>query len=280
MKIVTIGTLKGGVGKTTTVYNLSGFLASEGKSVLLIDADPQGNISENFRIGQDFEEEEEYNTLSDLFEKGATPEEIIVESVLDDVFEEAGINEVALIDLIPSTVDLTISEALLQIMSVKGATSQKRLLEWITKHRKELESKYDYIICDVGPNLGLITQNCLFASDEIYLVTDIGLNAFKGAKLFLTEWEKICDDVQINNNIKGIIVNKFDRRTKLSQQFLAYLDSQEDFKELVFKSLIPEAVAFKHSEIEGIPMAYFDKTSKGYIGYKSLLEELRSKELL
>lgn len=273
MKIITIGTLKGGVGKTTVVFNLAGCLAKEKKRVLLIDADPQGNISENLGISQDedFEDDFAYATLSDVLTKEVKPREVVIKEVLE---------ETNLIDLIPSTIDLTVTESELQLMGLRGINPQRRLQTWIQNNKEYLESHYDYIICDVGPNIGLITQNCLYASDEIYMVSDIGMNSFKGCKLFMNEWASACMDMDIKNNIKGLIVNKFDKRTTLSKQFAVDLTKQEVFHGLIFDTLIPDTVKFKQSEVAGIPIAFNNANSNAFEAYKELMEEMREKGLL
>lgn len=273
MKVITIGTLKGGVGKTTVVFNLAGCLAKQNKRVLLLDADPQGNISENLGVSQDddFSDEYSYATLSDILTQDITPNDVILKEVLE---------ETRYIDLIPSTIDLTVTESELQMMGIRGINPQKRLLTWITNNRDFLEKHYDYVICDVGPNIGLITQNCLYASDEIYMVSDIGMNSFKGCKLFMTEWDSACEDIGIENKIKGLIVNKFDKRTTLSKQFAMYLTKQEVFHGLIFDTLIPDTVKFKQSEVAGLPVAFNVPGSNACEAYEELIEEMMEKGLL
>lgn len=273
MKVITIGTLKGGVGKTTVVFNLAGCLAEEKKRILLLDADPQGNISENLGIAQDdeFDDEYSYATLSNVLTQDITPSDVIIKEVLE---------ESRYIDLIPSNIDLTVTESELQMMGIRGINPQKRLATWINANREYLEAHYDYIICDVGPNIGLITQNCLYASDEIYMVSDIGMNSFKGCKLFMSEWSSACNDMGIQNAIKGLIVNKFDRRTTLSKQFAVYLTKQELFHGLIFDTLIPDTVKFKQSEVAGIPVVFNDPGSNAADAYEELIDEMRQKGLL
>lgn len=273
MKVITIGTLKGGVGKTTVVFNLAGCLAKQNKKVLLIDADPQGNISENLGITQDddFSDEYSYATLSDILTQDISPSNVILTKVLE---------ETDYIDLIPSNIDLTVTESELQMLGIRGVNPQKRLLTWINNNRPKLEEIYDYIICDVGPNIGLITQNCLYASDEIYMVSDIGMNSFKGCKLFMSEWGSACEDIGIENKIKGLIVNKFDRRTTLSKQFALYLTKQELFHGLIFDTLIPDTVKFKHSEVAGVPVAFNGAGSNAEEAYDELINEMKEKGLL
>lgn len=273
MKVITIGTLKGGVGKTTVVFNLAGCLAKDKKRVLLLDADPQGNISENLGVTQDDDLDEQfyYPTLSDVLTKDTSPQDVILKEVLEESRN---------IELIPSNIDLTVTESELQMMGIRGINPQKRLQTWINANREYLESHYDYIICDVGPNIGLITQNCLYASDEIYMVSDIGMNSFKGCKLFMTEWSSACEDIGIENKIKGLIVNKFDKRTTLSKQFAVYLTKQELFHGLIFDTLIPDTVKFKQSEVAGLPVVFNDPSSTACEAYIELISEMKEKGLL
>lgn len=260
MKIITVSALKGGVGKTMTIYNLAGMLAKEKKRVLIIDADSQGNISENFGISQDNEFDVQYETISDIFLHNAAPGKVIMKGIGDNPF----------IDLIPATIELTITENLIS----NRPGRERYLSNWI-KNNTEVIGKYDFILCDVGPNVGVITQNCLFASDEIFLVTDVSMNGFRGCKLVMKNWQDGCNVLGINNNIKGIIINKFDKRTTLSAAFLSFLQNEELFQNKIFDTVIPDNTQLRRSEIEGTPIAFYDVKSPGYIAYRNLVKELR-----
>lgn len=270
MKIITIGTMKGGVGKTSVAFNLAGFLTKEKKRCLIIDADPQGNMSENLGIGQGFDED--YETFSHVLEKNIIPSHVIRKNVLDSIDCK--------IDLIPATIELTTTDTYLQLLAINKRTGHKQFSSWVEKHRETLEQYYDFIICDVGPNMNLTTQNCLYVSDEIYLVVDIGLNAFKGAKLLMSAWELSCEELSIKNQIKGIVINKYDKRTRLSTEFREYIMKEEAFKGKVFDTLIPETVAIRKAEIEGLPLAYHNPKCPASGAYLGFLKELRERGLL
>lgn len=307
MKIITTPTFKGGVGKTTTAFNLAGFLATEGKRVLVIDGDAQANISGNLGLEQD----ENYVTSDTIIEDNEILEDIIngnlsnekqalidsieyeyhtpyktLSNILEDLNFKIHPSEVIFkntidepncsIDLIPSTIELTSTDAYLQIAAIKSRDGHLKLKKYIEKYKQYFEENYDYIICDVGPNLGLITQNCLMVSDEIYLVCDIGMNSFKGAKLLMLEWHKLC----VKNNIKGIILNRYDKRTNLSGQFLSFLKNEPLFSGKIFSTKIPESVDFKRAENRGLPISIYAPKSAGALAYKDLMEELRGKGLL
>ena len=281
MKTISVGTMKGGVGKTAVIFNLAGFLIKEGKRVLIIDADAQGNTSESLGWGQLIDGDEILNDNSES--------ESFEHLLLGDIEPSLVINPTIglggnYIHLIPSNVDLTMVESNLIYNSIKnGLEGYKILSNWIKKNNKYLSERFDYILCDVGPNIGVITQNCLYASDEIYEVTDIGVNSFRGAKLLYAQWQKICDELKIENKIKGLIINKVDK-TNVCKKFIPYIRKQSLFKDMIFNTTLPSTVKFRNSESEGIPLAFSKEydviDSSAYESFFKLMKEMKQKGFL
>ena len=270
MNIITIGTLKGGTGKTTVAFNIAGYLAKKKNKVLIIDADPQANISTNLGLEPEFGEDE-YDTFSDVLEKQLSAAFAIQKNILD--------NNACKIDLIPASIDLTSTDSFLCVTSMNKGVGHLQFRKWVEDNRMILE-QYDYIICDVGPNISMVTQNCLLASNEIYLVSDISVNGFKGAKLFVEAWGDICDNLMIENKVKGLIINRYDKRTALSEQFVSYIRSEHAFDNLIFDTLLPENVQFKYADNESLPICLYSPTCTGAKAIKTLITEMQSKNLL
>lgn len=268
MKIITIATLKGGVGKTSVAYNFIGNLIKEGKKVLAIDGDAQGNLSSDFSINTNFDEEESFISISEIFTQNLPPEQLIV---------KIGIEEGYRVDVIPSTIELVFTEKLISDMG----GHERFLNNWVLNNAEFLK-QYDYIICDVGPNLGAITSNCLYASDEVYLVCDISLNAYRGCKLLTKYWATGCERLNKKFNVMGVIVNKLDKRNSLSKVFTKFISDNNYKMEVdgivipIFKSLIPLNIQITKSEVDNYPLAFYDTTCLGYKAFVDLIKEIKT----
>lgn len=276
MKVITFTISKGGVGKSTMAYNFAGLeskrLQRKKKGVLVIDADSQANLSALFNISQDVDvNDEEYLNLSNVLLDDIEPEKVIMTNLSKSMPN---------VDLIAGHVDLTATQSALDILKMQGINNISRLKTWIDKNYDYLSSKYEIIICDVGPFFGSVTQNSLYASDEIFLVVEIAESSFRGAKLFMVEWEKVCSEEKIPNNIKGIIVNKFDKRTSLSKEFADFLVEEERFHNKIFDTLVPYTVKFQRGELEGKPLCFYEPTGVQTKELITLYKEIRKKGFL
>ena len=274
MKVMTFAISKGGVGKSTMAYHLAGFeskrLIKKNKRVLVIDADSQGNISSLLNVSQDIDINggEVYNNLSNVLLDDIEPEKVIMTNLV-----EAMPN----VDLIAGHVDLTAAQSALDILKGRGINNISRLKEWINKNYDYLSSRYETVICDVGPFFGSITQNCLYASDEIFVVVEIAESSFRGAKLFMVEWDKVCKEENIDNNIKSIIVNKYDKRTSLSKEFAEFLINEERFQNMIFDHLVPYTVKFQRAELNGLPLCIYEPKGAQTKELEKLYKEMRKK---
>lgn len=258
MKIITFGTLKGGTGKTITTFSTASILAERGSKVLIIDVDPQANITSNVGIDETVEG---FIGVQEIFED---PKFDVNKAII-----KSPVKELPTLDIIPSSVFLTSTE--MRIVSLAG---REFLLKNYIKKNSEIFEQYDYIIIDTNPSMSIVNQNAFVISDGIVLLNDIGMNSLKGAELFIALWGDIQDRLDMKNNIIGFIVNKYDTRTKLSKEFLEHCIQNEELSNILFETVIPLNVKLAESELENKPINIYDKTSKGYEAYNALVDEI------
>ncbi|SHK63849.1 ParA family protein [Tepidibacter formicigenes] len=257
MKILSFATLKGGVGKTMSVFSVSSILAKEyNKKVLCIDVDPQGNLTNNFGI-----DAQKIATVKEIFEN----EDIN----FDDVVIKKPVEEIPNLDIIPSNIYLTGTE-----MRIINLTGREFLLRNYIKNNKNKFKEYDYILIDTNPSISVINQNAFIASDGIFLVNEVGFNSLSGSQLFITLWLQIAKRLGLENNIKGFLINRFDKRTKLAEEFLNHCKETKFIKDIIFDTVIPVNIKLSESELENKPINIFDTNSTGYKAYKNLTDEL------
>lgn len=269
MKVITFGTLKGGVGKTMLCFNIGGILSQLGKKVLVIDSDLQGNLTNN--MGIDRTRSELYTTY-DIYHMDGTPpapEELILSNP---------IQRLPNLDMIPGSIFLHKAE--LNIASVAGR--EQILSNYLADH-KAFFSKYDHILIDTNPSMSIVNQNAFLVSDAILLVSDVSMNAIEGAQLFIALWEDARRRLRKENNIRGFIINDFDARNKLSADYLEFLRTNpdtEDLREILLDTIIPRNVRITESELAALPISIYDLRSKGCDAIASLVDEMLEKEIL
>lgn len=263
MRIISFENLKGGTGKTALSFSLAGMLAKQRKKVLIIDVDPQSNIS--LLCGID-NSKNEYDSMVEVFEKGKLPSHVIIKSPMVDIPN---------IDLIPASIVLTKTE----ITIINRPAREMILKNYIEKYISIFE-KYDYIICDTAPSLNILNQNVFIASNSMLVVSDVGLNAFTGAKLLIDTWKDICLQLKIEDKIKGIVINRFDRRTKIGKDFMEFVSLNNDLYKLTFDTLIPENVKIKEVETANKPLPYYDSKCAAYLALREWVKELKEREIV
>ena len=262
MKIITIGTLKGGTGKTSTLFNLAGILAESFK-VLLIDVDPQTNLSLN--CGVDITVKN-LKTSKDIFDGGEPAKSLIFKSP---------VKELPNMDIIPSSINMTATE--LQIVSLAGR--ENILRNFILDNEKDL-TDYEYILIDTNPSMGVINQNAFLAADSILLISDISLNGIQGAELFITLWGGIRGRLRKAENIKALIINNFDKRIKLSSELMDYCKENETISPIVLNTVIYNSVQIKNTELEHKPINILHKNTVIHEAYKNVIRELTERGVL
>jgi len=262
LKIITIGTLKGGTGKTATIFNLAGLLAETHK-VLLIDCDPQTNLSLNCGVDITIKN---LKTVVDIFENNITA---------DDIIFKNPIKELKNIDIIPSSIKLTATE--LQIVSKAG---RENILNNFIIDNKKILKEYDYILIDTNPSMGIINQNAFLVADNVILISDVSLNGIQGAELFIELWASARKNLRKENNVKALILNNLDKRIKLSAELIEYCDENESTKDIILKTVIPSSVQIKNTEIEHRTINCLYKNSPIHESYKNVLIELKERSIV
>ena len=244
-KTISIANHKGGVGKTTSVVNIGAGLNRAGKRVLLVDIDPQANLSQSLGIHEP--KKSIYGAIRG--EYGLAPTEIL-----------KGLY------LLPSTLDLSGAE-----VELSGEAGREFILRELLE---PLRGQYDYILIDTPPSLGLLSINALTASHEVYIPLQAQYLALQG----LTKLMEIIDKVRqrLNKQLKvgGVIVTQYDSRKILNRDVLASI--QEHFKDKVFTTQIRDNVALAEAPIQGVDIFRYAPKSYGAIDYMSLCNEIQS----
>jgi chromosome partitioning protein len=250
-KIIAIANQKGGVGKTTTSVNLAASLGVLEKKVLLIDADPQANASSGLGIDVESVEIGTYQ----IIEKSNIPEEAIVKSTSPNV------------DIIPAHIDL---------VAIEIELVDKDNREYMLKQALEsIKDKYDYILIDCAPSLGLLTLNALTAADSVVIPIQCEYFALEGLGKLLNTIKSVQKIHNPNLDIEGLLLTMFDSRLRLSNQVVE--EVQKHFNDMVFKTIIQRNVKLSEAPSFGESIIAFDATSKGALNYLSLAEEIIKK---
>jgi len=239
---------KGGCGKTTTAVNLSTALALEGKRVLLIDIDPQGNATTGFGFEKNGLEHTIYTVLSGK------------DRIQDAIIK----TDIEGLDIIPGNILLSGAEVEL---------SQEIGREVILRNSTDgIAHNYDYVFIDVPPSLGLLTVNALVASDSVIIPIQAEYYALEGMADLMKVLTLVKSRLDSDLNIKGILLTLYDSRTRLGRE--VYKNVKEYFGESIFKTTIPRNVTLAEAPSHGKPCVLYDENSKGAIAYKKLAKEL------
>lgn len=254
-KIIAIANQKGGVGKTTTTINLGAALAGKGRSVLLVDLDPQGNASTGLGVPP----EDRDLTIYDILLGDAT------------VSEVAKPTTASTLKLIPATTDL--SSADIELIS-----NEKRsfLLHDALRAPDVRAAGYDYILIDCPPSLNILTINAMVAANSVVVPLQSEFFALEGLSQLMLTLREVREAANPDLRIEGIVLTMYDRRNNLSQQVEA--DARENLGQLVFKSVIPRNVRLSEAPSFARSVHDYDPMSKGSIAYKSLAAEIIARE--
>lgn len=250
-KIIAIANQKGGVGKTTTSVNLAASLGVLEKKVLLIDADPQANASSGLGIDIEGIEIGTYQ----IVEHSHTPEEAIITCSSPNV------------DVIPAHIDL---------VAIEIELVDKENREYMLKQALEsVKDKYDYILIDCAPSLGLLTLNALTAADSVVIPIQCEYFALEGLGKLLNTIKSVQKIHNPELDIEGLLLTMFDSRLRLSNQVVE--EVQKHFNDMVFKTIIQRNVKLSEAPSFGESIINFDATSKGATNYLSLAQEIIKK---
>lgn len=248
-KVYTVVNQKGGVGKTTTTINLGACLAQLGQKVLLVDLDPQANATSCLGVEHSKIQHGTYEILIGLKQAN----EVILR------------NPAYKLSLIPSSPNLSGAE----IELIDLSSRDKRLRDSL----EELESKFDYILIDCPPSLGLLTLNGLVAAkDGILIPVQSEYLALEGLGQLTKTLDRIRGNLFSDLKIRGVLLTMYDGRTNLSADVMA--EVQKFFPEKVFKSFIPRSVRLAEAPSFGMPISFYAPASSGALAYKELAQEL------
>ena len=247
-KIISIINQKGGVGKSTTAINLSAALGEQGKQVLLVDLDPQGNATSGLGV----EKSQLENCVYDVLLDDLPIEEVIIPDVCEGL------------DLVPATINLAGAEVEL----VSEMARENRLKDAVGKMR----GKYDFIFIDCPPSLGLLTVNSLVAANKLIIPIQTEFYALEGVTKLLESMKRVKNRLNPMLDIYGILLTMYDGRTTLSRQVAA--EVRNYFDRQVFETIIPRTVKLSEAPSYGIPITQYDPQGKGAIAYTNLAKEV------
>ena len=250
-KIIAIANQKGGVGKTTTAVNLSAALGALEKKVLIIDADPQANATSGFGLTHDDAVEGTY----ELIEGARTANKLIRQTNAPNV------------DIIPAQLDLVAVE--LEIID------QPKREFFLANALVEVKEKYDYIIIDCAPSLGLITLNALTAADGVLVPIQCEYYALEGLGKLLNTIKKVQELHNQTLSIEGLLLTMFDSRLRLANQVAD--EVKMHFEGLVFDTIVHRNIKLSEAPSHGEPIIAYDASSKGAENYLTLAQEIIAK---
>lgn len=254
-KVISVANQKGGVGKTTTVVNLGIGLAKEGNRVLLIDSDPQGSLT----VSLGYKEPDRIeNTLATLLESSINDESLLVDSVI--IHQEEGV------DLIPANIKLSALE-----INMVNVMSREMMMKSLVD---TLRDRYDYIIIDCMPSLGMLTINALVCADSVLVPVQAAYLPVKGLQQLIKTIGRVQKRLNPNLTIEGILLTMVDNRTNFAKDISKLVFDTYADQINVFDTVIPISVRAAETCAEGSSIYQYDPKGKAANAYKILTKEV------
>ena len=251
-KIIAIANQKGGVGKTTTAVNLGASLAVAAKRTLIVDMDPQGNSTTGFGVDRELLNKSIYDVM------------------LDNCFvtEALCATEMARLFMLPATRDLVSAE--IQMIDMENRT------ERLSHALETVRYRFDYILLDCPPSVGLLTLNALVAADSLLVPVQCEYYALEGLSTVLDTMKRVQATYNRGLKLEGVVLCMYDGRSNLSAQVAQ--DVRSHFPDHVFETVIPRNVRLSESPSHGKPALLYDAHSAGAQSYLSLAAEVVSRK--
>jgi chromosome partitioning protein len=242
---------KGGVGKTTTVINLAAYLALSGTRTLVIDLDPQGNATSGLGTDRRTIQHSSYEILVDR-----TPiSEVVTRTPIDGL------------DIVPSAPALSGAE-----VELVGATGRERRL---AASLADLDGRYDRVLIDCPPSLGLLTVNALTAADGVLIPIQTEYYALEGLSQLVNTIRRVREGLNPRLEIEGVLLTMYDARTKLSAQVAS--EVRRHMNGTVYETVVPRSVRLSEAPSHGLPIALYDPASRGASAYRELAGEVAAR---
>lgn len=245
-KIIVFANQKGGVGKTTTAVNLGAYIADAGKKTLLVDFDPQGNLSSS--LGIDKKKPGIYEVLSGKAE-------------IEDVIQKTPVENLSAVGA-----NINLTGANIELVDQEGKEY------YLKKIIEKIKNNYDYIFIDSPPSLGILTLNGLVAADHVIIPLQCEYFALEGLTLLVQTIAGIQRELNKKLSIGGIVFTMYDTRTNLANEVVKNVTGY--FREKVFRTVIPRNVALSEAPSHGLPISIYRDDSTGARSYKKLSEEV------
>jgi chromosome partitioning protein len=252
-RVLAVANQKGGVGKTTTAINLATALSLSGQRVLLVDVDPQANLTSGVGL------------------KGQTASGGTVYQALTADFADAGAfvlpTRVEGLSLVPADRNLTGAE--LELVTLQNRERRLRALVY------SLRDRFDFVLIDTPPSLGLLTLNALVAADAVLIPLTCEYFALEGIADLIATLRRIRGSLNANLDIAGVLMTMYDERTNLGQQVAR--DIRTFFQDRVFETVIPRNIRLGEAPSHGVPAIVYDPKSRGAEAYVALARELMAR---
>jgi chromosome partitioning protein len=248
-RVIAVANQKGGVGKTTSTINLGAALAGYGRRVLLVDFDPQGALSVGLGVQSHQLEATVYNLL---MERGVEPEDVILETSVPGM------------DLLPSNIDLSAAEV--QLVTEVGREQA------LGRAIKRVLDRYDVVLIDCQPSLGLLTINALACADHVLIPLACEFFSLRGVALLMDTIDKVKDRLNPDLDVLGVLATMFDARTVHTRE--VHQRVVEAFGDLVFDAVINRTIRFPETTVAGEPITTWAPSSSGAAAYRMLAREV------